>query len=797
MFCKILISCAIFLFVTVNVFGQQYELKGKVMNQANEPAFVYTSLLQHDSVRVQQTVTDSIGCFSLKVPRGQYLLVMEQFGNVYLKRMVILDTNMDLGDFRINETTELQGVTITAGKKLIEQKVDRLVFHVENATVATGGTALDALKAVPTVRVQNEAISIVGKGEVLVMIDERLQRMSQEDLVNLLKSIPADNIKSIEVITTPPARYDAEGNAGLINIKLKAAKADSWNANVGVSYTQRTYASGSVQGLFNYNHNKLALQASVSKGIEKLLTTSDSRIFYPDTWWRQEAGNRTTRDIWSLGLGLDYHLTGTWKTGIKYLGSFTNRTSLSHPFTTRFNQVTETAHAYIASNVDASNKPGMNGFNWYHAVALDSSGKNLTVDLDYFGYNKKDRRFFSGNELDSYGNVIPNAFFASANGNSNTVRNYSGKVNFSMPYKWADISFGGKASYTSTANNLVVYDNRSGVPVLDKDQSNIFNYQEYSEALYCAASKKLSKQWEAQAGLRMEATQTLGYSQTLDQTNKNNYVRLFPTAYLTYAANDSNSFSLTYSRRIRRPDFDYLNPFEIRTSPYYYYEGNPYLKPSFTDNLELSYIRNQNWVSSIYYAKVSDFGQELPIIDARTNITKSTPVNYADAYQLGLSMYYNFNKLTWWNSVTGFNVNYQNVKSKTAFIRSVDGYNAYCYSNNEFTLGREKTIFLGLNYGLQLPGQYQVFHISTIHILDVSMKFLLYHKSLSVTLTGEDLLNMQKPVITSYSNGVKNSVKSYSDIRGFRIAINYKLGRKEMSARQRSSGNEEERSRTN
>ncbi len=797
MFCKKLLSCILFLFITANALGQQHELKGKVKNQANEPVFLYASLLHHDSVMVLQTATDSIGCFSLQVSGGEYLLVLEQFGKVYLKRGIALDSNMDLGDLSINEATELQGVTITAGKKQIEQKADRLVFHVENTTMATGGTALDALKATPTVRVQHEAISIAGKGEVLVMIDERLQRMSQEDLVSLLKSIPADNIKSIEVITTPPARYDAEGNTGLINIKLKTAKRNAWNANVGASYMQRTYASGGIQGMFNYNHNKLALQASVSKGAEKLLTTSDSRIFYPGTCWQQEADNKVTRDLWSLGLGLDYQLTERWTTGIKYLGSFTDRTSLSHPFTTRFNQVTEAAHAYITSDVDARSRPVMNGINWYHAIALDSSGEKVTVDLDYFGYSKEDRRFFSGNERDNYGDVIPNTFFASTNSNRNTVRNYSGKVDFSMPYKWAELSFGAKVSYTRTGNDLAVYDNRSGMPILDNDQSNMFHYKEYNEALYCAASRKLGKQWEAQAGLRMEATQTVGYSQTLDQAHKNSYIQLFPTAYLTYTANDSNSFSLAYSRRIRRPGFDYLNPFVIRTSPYDYYEGNPYLKPSFTDNLELSYIRSQNWVSSVYYAMVSDFGQELPIIDARTNITRSIPVNYANAYQLGLSTYYNFNRLSWWNSVTGFNVNYQNVQSKADFIKSVDGYNAYCYSNNEFTLNRERSVFAGLNYGLQLPGQYQVFHISAIHILDLSMKFLLYQKKLSITVTGEDLLNAQRPVITSYSNGIKNTVKSYGDTRGFRIAISYRLGNKDIGARQRNTGNEEEKSRTN
>lgn len=170
-----------------------------------------------------------------------------------------------------------------------------------------------------------------------------------------------------------------------------------------------------------------------------------------------------------------------------------------------------------------------------------------------------------------------------------------------------------------------MYDNQSGTPVLNMDQSNIFNYKEYNEALYFSAHKKLDNHWETQFGVRMEATQTEGYSTNLNQTNKNKYIKFFPTAYITYVPNDNNSFSLNYSRRIRRPDFDYLNPFVIRTSPYYYSEGNPFLKPSFIDNLEFSYIYKQKWMNSVYFSQVSDFGQELSLVDPVSNVTRSTP----------------------------------------------------------------------------------------------------------------------------------------------------------------------------
>ncbi|OXA72978.1 TonB-dependent receptor [Flavobacterium aquidurense] len=794
---KISLLLLVLLYQTYS-FGQQYELRGKVTNQNKQTLeFVISSLLGNQKKLIAQTSTDSLGTFSIKAEKGNYRLILEQFGTEYLNKEITINQNIDLGTIEIKESVQLDGVTLKSRKKLVEQKVDRLVFNVENSVTATGGTALDALKATPTVRVQNEVISIVGKGEILVMIDDRLQRMPQEDLAAFLKSIPSDNIKSIEVITTPPAKYDAEGNSGLINIKLKTAKANSWNANIGTSYTQKTYAGGNINGLFTYNRDNLSVESSISKGKQTYLTSSESNIFYKDETWKQDVKNKSNADVLSVGLGVDYKLTNKWSAGIKYLGSFTDKTASNNPFTTRYNNDNAMADSYIASNVTADNNPKMNAVNLHNSFVLDTLGKNISVDMDYFDYNKNDYRFFSGNEFDSNKNSIINSFFSATNSNRNKIKNYSANIDISLPYDWANITFGAKAFHNNTDNNLVVYDNETGIPVFNTNQSNVFNYKEYNQALYFSGSKKINTKWETQIGLRIEATQTKGYSENLNQTNKNNYMKLFPTAYVTYTANENNSLSLNYSRRIRRPDFDYLNPFVIKTSPYYYSEGNPYLKPSLIDNFEFSFIRNQKWVNSVYFSQVSDFGQELSIIDPNTNITRNTPLNYANTYQIGLSTSYNFNKWSWWNSFTGFNLNYQNVKSKTDFIASIDGYNGYIYSNNDFTINNSKTLFIGLNYGLQLPGRYQIFNISTLNILDISVKLLTVNKNLSITILGEDLLNAQKPLIDYTSNGIKTNVKSYNDTRGFRISLSYKFGNQNMKSKERNFGNDDERNRLN
>ena len=787
----------IFSFLFTALYSQEVTLTGKILNPDRTPIeLVYVSLLQVDSTPAKKAVTDSLGQFVIKAEKGTYLLMLEEFG-AEKSWKIQLAQDLDLGEILIKGTQELNGVTITARKKIIEQQVDRLVFYVENATLVSGGTALDALKATPTVKVQNDQVSIVGKGEVLVMVDDRLHRMSSEDLANFLKSIPADNIKSIEVITTPPAKYDAEGNSGLINIRLKKGRANSWNADMGTSFTQKTYGGGALRGLFNYNRNKLSFQFSVNKGKQKLQTTFNEQVFYTEELWEQQLKNRSESDWLSLNSGIDYKLNKNWTTGIRYLGSFTNNTSSTDPLTTRFDRGSRTVNSYVSSDVANGSKNAMNSLNWNHVFTLDSIGKTIVLDLDYFQYAKKDERSFSGNALDVNKSILPGSFFSATANNLNQIQNYSGKLDFSLPFKWAALSFGAKFSQTNTKNDLTVYDRQSGISVLDTNQSNEFNYLENNESLYLSGSKKLSKKWEAQIGLRVEATQTEGYSKNMGQTNKNNYVRLFPTVYLTYVPDNKNTFSLNYSRRIRRPDFDYLNPFIIRTNPYSYSEGNPFLKPSYIDNLELSYIRNQKWVNSVYYSQVSDFGQELSIVDPVTNVTRQTPLNYANTYQIGFSTYYNFSHWSWWNSFTGFNLNYQCIRSKTSFIQSINGWNGYFYTNNDFTLNKAKTISFGLNYAVQLPGRYQIFHISTMNMLDVSVKFRMLNKKLSLTLVCEDLLNAQRPLIRYTSNGIENTIKSYGDTRSFRISLSYQLGNANLKSKEHNAGNEEEQGRTN
>lgn len=212
----ILISCYLIAFsFCSSAFGQQFTIKGKVINQHDKALeFADILLFENDSLLINQayTYTDSLGLFSMKIDAGTYLPKIEQFGVEFYSQEIEIKQDKDLGLVKIQDATTLEGTTITAKKKLIEQKVDRLVYNIENSIASQGMSALDALRNTPMVNVINDNISIVGKGNVAVMVNDRMLNLSGSELTNYLQSLHSDDIAKIEIITTPPSKYEAQGN---------------------------------------------------------------------------------------------------------------------------------------------------------------------------------------------------------------------------------------------------------------------------------------------------------------------------------------------------------------------------------------------------------------------------------------------------------------------------------------------------------------------------------------------------------------------------------------------------------
>ncbi|NAW50406.1 TonB-dependent receptor [Elizabethkingia argentiflava] len=689
---------------------------------------------------------------------------------------------------------EIQEVEITAKKKLVERKIDRLVFNVANSTSAAGGDAMDALRVTPGVKVMNEKISVIGKNGISILIDGKIVQLSGDDLANFLKTIPSDHIKSIEVITTPPAKYDAQGNGGLINIVLKKTKKNSWNTTVRSSYKQATYPAGNLGADFSFQKNKVSLFSSINTGDGIKKNIDNSRFYYPAERWENKNPRKIQNKFLSASLGLDYNLTNKLSAGFQYLGSFSEMRIKENNTASYLYDAQDYLKSYITSKAKSYEKPNLNQFNFHTVYQLDSLRKKISFDIAYFSLKDKNIRDYNGNSWNHHD--VSQSYFAAINNNTQNITNYSGKIDVEFPLEWAKLTFGGKVYQSNTNNNLIFYDNSSGVPVIDINQTNEFDFTENTQALYFSTNRKFGDRWEANVGLRAENTQIKSYSKNLDQKNNNTYFQLFPTAYLAYKLNDKHSFNLTYSRRINRPNYDQVNPFRIYHNPYSYVEGNPFLKPSYTSNFEFIYIFD-NLESKIYYSYEKNGFEQLGILDSNTKITRYFVLNFLKTYDIGLTENISFNPLNFWTITNTFDVNYTKSTSEIPVtLGSLNGWNTYLSTDNEFSLNPQKNLSFNIGYWISFPGVSGVYKVGTNQSLYAGLRFLMLEKKLQLSIIANDILKTQKAIYTTYSNGIKSTYRNYYDTQYCTVSLLYKFGNQKLNVAKHDFGNQEEKNRT-
>ncbi|WP_185208464.1 outer membrane beta-barrel family protein [Chryseobacterium sp. C3] len=699
----------------------------------------------------------------------------------------------------INKIVEkqIEQIEIVTKKKLIERKIDRLVFNVENSISATGGDALDALKVTPGIRVLNDKISMIGKSGMIVMVDDKVIKLSGDDLIGFLKTIPSDNIKSIEVITVPPSKYEAQGNSGIINIKLNKVKQNSWNSSVRSTYTQTTYPAGTIGGSFNYNKDKISIESDLGYTNGSIAPSYNTTFFYPNQIWREVNTNRNYYDLVRGKLGVNYRFSDKFNIGAQYMSSNNKKRNLENDYSTITDNISNSIDSLIVNKAENRIRNRFNTVDFYSVYKLDTLGRKISANFNYLKFKDTQDRIFSSNNLLANNMVIPNSYYSANNISKQNIENYSANVDVDFPTKFADFIFGGKVSFTKNKTDLALYNLSSGSSIYDAAQSNRFVYKENTEALYFYASKKLSEKWETQLGLRFETTQTEGNSISLDKINKNNYSKLFPTFYLTYTPDENNIFSFNYSRRLDRPNFEDLNPFRLYNNKYQYSEGNPFLQPSYSHNMELSYTLKNNWTSKLYYSKIIDGSGGIILIDpVNNNLQANIILNYLNSQIIGLSESYTLNLKKWFQSYNSFDVYYSNSKSTVPYINSnVDGFNYNLTTNNTFSLNKEKTVLFGLNYSYNFKGVSGVDRISAYSQLDVSLKFLFLNKNLSLAIIGNDILKSSIITQTSITNNYQIIYKNYEDIRFLRLSLVYKFGNKDIKSTQIEGSNEEEKNR--
>lgn len=789
------ILISLFLFLPICSYAQ-YDISGRIVDNNLQP-IEYANIIvldQKENGVVSGTISDSLGMFNLKTSHNRECTIEISFVGFKKFEQIIYEST-HLGDITLEPDSELPTVTVTERKKIVEKKVDRLIFNVENSAGFVVGNAIDALKITPRVKVQNEQISMIGKGNMIVMVDDVVIQLAGIDLSDFLRSIHSDDIKRIEVITTPPAKYSAEGNSGIINIILKESKKETWNTSIKSIYQQATYAKGNLGGTFNMQKGKFQLSTALSYTTGSIAPNSSFQILYPDYTWEEEVSRRDYSDVLSSRIGIDYKFNEKLSTGFNYNFNQNNLLKEDENNTFLINLIDNNVDSTITSLGNTEYDKKINSFNYHFIYKIDTMNRKLSFDFDLFDYDNNTNRDYTAQTYTPNNEPIQDRYERVRNSGNQVIKNYSFNTDMEHPSNWANFNYGLRIAQTSTDNTSNHFDVNEGVEILNHSFSNKFNYTENTQALYFSADKKLSEKWEAKLGLRGEFTQTEGYSRTLNQTNKNEYSKLFPTVYFTYSHDDNHTFGVNYSERINRPSFWLLNPFRFVSNRYSFSEGNPFLQPAYTKNFEFSYAYKNKSITSIYYSHTTDGYEQVVILDTTTNIQQVKPLNFIDNKMFGVNQSLMLEIGDWWSLYVSGDVYYSETSSKIPETLSrLNGWTGELYTSSNIILNREKTMFFNTSLWSITKGVDNLDYNSSDLQCNASFKWLLLNKSLAFNIAVSDIINPKGMKYTSFSNGIKNSFENYYDERYFIIGLVYNFG-KEIDINNRSNKNQDEHNR--
>ncbi len=781
------------------VCAQTTGFKGTIHDNQGKPLDAVTVALSREGKPVAMLSTYD-GSFAMAgIKAGKYQLVVSSVGYDTLKRIIVLplDTvqlTMKSVNNRLNE------VVVTFKKPIIERKIDRVVFNVENSIVANGATIWDALNKAPGVQTTFDGNVKANGKDVLVYMDDKPIRMSGDELSNYLKSLPSDQVAKIEVIANPPSRYDAQGGA-VINIVSKKIKTQGLNINVNSAYTQSVYGSYSAGANFNYRKNKVNIYGGYSYTYSKKDHEETEYIIF-DTpgnyaYWDNSKKGIRERASNNYKLGLDYNLTDNQVIGFLINGFNGDNQRTNNVATNIYNNHKPTIDSLLKTGNYTAGNTNQYGYNINYKAKLDTSGQTLNLDIDYAPYRN------NSNQLVNNLSFLPNGFLASDPYKINTsskqsIDIWSGKMDYTYTFnkKW-NMEAGLKYSSIVTNNHFDFFNDNTDVPILDKNKSDEFKYTENTSAAYVSANGTLGK-FSIEAGLRGEYTHTKGYSITLDSVNKNNYFKLFPTLFLTYTLSKDNELNVYYSNRISRPDYWRLNPFKYYTSPYTYLEGNPALKPSYIQNVELGYTYKQQYNFTLFYRETDGYFSNITVQDNVNKIFYDTQQNLDKSIETGFYISVPVNPLEWWEMNNFMQASYK--QEKSGYLRGSYDYHTlglYLNTNQAFVINKKEGLKAEVSAWFSSPSVQGIYHLARTFDVSSGIRKTILNGQGTVRIVVNDIFYGNPYRINVNYLNQHNGFYEKNDTRAISVSFSYKLGKNKIAdARKRATSSDDEKKRT-
>lgn len=703
-------------------------------------------------------------------------------------------------------STDLKAVTVSAKKPFIQRLNDRIVVNVDNSVVNAGSSAFEVLERSPGVTIDpNDNIALKGRQGVIIMIDGKPSPMTGADLVNYLRGLPSNSIDRIEIITNPSSKYDAAGNSGIIDIRLKKDQRMGTNGTFNAGYGQGVYPKANAGISMNHRDKKFNIFGSYNYGYRKNLNHLYlDRNFYENGVFTgsdlKDNFSRAPFNSNTIRLGADYYASKKTIIGVVLNSNFNRFTRKNNNSSIVMDDQHEPEFTFetLAKNND-HNENFVGNINLKHTI--DSTRKEITADIDYGIY---DSRSLSTTATKYYkidgGSQQPDYILDGKQKGKLTFT--TAKVDYVNPLKNnASFEAGLKTSFVSTDNDAKFFDASNGTPVNDPGKTNHFLYDENNNAAY-VNFKKDFKKWDMQIGLRAEQTNVKTYQEIGQVSWDSSYLQLFPTAYFNYKLKEDQTIGVSVSRRIDRPGYSQLNPFLFLIDVTTYATGNPALLPQFTWAYELNYtVKTINFSLSYSHTKnnqnvaIARFNDVFPQNPQGDNVTVQIPVNISSSDYAGLSIAAPIKVTKWWNMVNNADIFYNHFNGNLGGTKLNDGKPAVNVRiNNSFTF--KKGWSTELNGVFNSGGQYG-FMVSEPQwgISAGVQKNILQNKvTLRFNITDIFWTNLPKAVIT-YDNYIERW-HAQRETRVANLSFTYRFGKKTVQgARRRTTGSEEERQR--
>ena len=790
--------------VTLSIAGHAQIKNGKVSgkvidgNTKTIESATITLLRAKDSSVAKISVANKEGNFVFEnVTEGKYLVSITAVGHSkgYSAAFDVNESNSLVALKTIElvpVSKELSGVSVSARKPLIEQKIDRTIVNVEAAVTNVGTSALEVLEKSPGISVDKDGnISLKGKQGVQVYIDGRPTYLGGTDLANYLRSLSSNQLDQIEIMTNPPAKYDAAGNSGIINIKTKKTKQFGYSGNLSSTWSQGRYPKVNESFNFNYRKNKVNLFTTLGYNNRKNFQDLDIQRKFIEvkeikSIFTQESRIKEQGESYNAKLGMDYFVTkkttlGVVLTGFYNPGVFSNKSDVLI-YDPNMNLLKQTL-------AQTSNDRKWNNFstnlNFRHS--FDSTGKELTIDADYVTYSSKNAQDLTNAYYDKQG--LPTIKADTLLGSlPQDINIYSAKMDYTHPLKkGAKFEAGIKTSFVRTDNNAVYDSVNYGVHVRDNGRSNHFIYEENVNAVYVNYSRPFGKKINGQFGLRLENTNSNGDQVTTGEKFKLNYTQLFPTAFFQYNADKNNNFGLNYGRRINRPDYEDLNPFILFLDRYTFEKGNPSLQPQFSHNIELSHTYKGFLTTTLNYTRTTDIINEVLEQIASDTVTFVKKANIAKQRQYGISINAGGQITKWWSGNLWMNV-YNN---RYAGIINGD------YVNISATTGQaniSNQFKLGKTWNGELSGYYNtggiegVFRIKNFGMMNMGVTKQIMRGKGTLRLSVRDVLHSQKISGTIKYSDIDAAFQQNRDSRQVALGFTYRFSKGKVGGQKRRTG---------